>query len=176
MCWKHSRAHCKTNPKTGTEKYLHAHTDNPHARKRTHIYCTLSNVTNCHLRMQLWIFFVCAYWNATPNRGCLCILLMGKQQRLEDEGKRLDACCLHYTSGQMCFSVNGEGYKVYIWYQTINDIRVKWEPLKTFLVNEMRGWRGRGYLSLSCLQEHLSTTLIITPQWRCTHLAHIEMT
>lgn len=171
MCWKHSRAHCRTNPKTGTEKYLHTH-----GHMHIHTYCTLHNVTDCHLRTQLWIFFVCAYWNVIPTRGCLCILLMGKQRRpggWRMKRKRLDICCLHYSSGQTCFGANGEGYKVYIWYQTINDIRVKWEPLKTYSVNERRGRRGRGYLGLSCLQEHLST-LIITQQWGCTHLAHIE--
>lgn len=171
MCWKHSRAHCTTNPKTGTENIC----THPQAHKLIHIYCMLTNVTDCHLRMQLWIFCLCAYWNAIPDRRCLCICLMGKQQRAGGWRKRLDACCLHYSSGQMRFSANGEGYKVYIWYQTTIDIRVKWEPLKTFLANKSRCRRGRGYLALPCLQEHLST-LIITPQWSCAPLAHTETT
>lgn len=171
MCWEHSRAHCRTNPKTETDNIC----THQHARKLIHIYCTLSNVTDCQLRMQLWIFFVCAYWNAIPNRRSCGVLPMGKQQRAERWRKILDACCLYYSSGQICFSANGEGYKVYIWYQTTNDIRVKWEPLNTFLVNKRKGRKGRGYLRLSCLQEHLST-LIIAPQWRCTHLAHGETT
>lgn len=66
-------------------KYLHAST---HTHKLTHIYCMLSNVTDCHLRMQLGIFFVCAYWNAISNRRCLCILVMGKQQRAKSWRKK----------------------------------------------------------------------------------------
>ncbi len=65
------------------------------------------------------------------NILCLCILKCNTKQRmpvhftdgkaaegwrLEDEGERvrLDICCLHYSTGQMYFSANGEGYKVYI--------------------------------------------------------------
>ena len=131
MCWKHSRVHGGTNPKTGIEKYLHAHTENPHIRT---LYAE-----QCH-----WLSFE----DAAMNILCLCILKCNTKHRmpvrftdgkaaedwrLEDEGKRLDICCRHYSSGQTRLGANGEGYKVYIWYQTINDIGVKWGAIKDLL-------------------------------------------
>lgn len=56
------------------------------------------------------------------------------------DGEAADARSLHYISGQMCFSVGGDGYKV---HRIPNDIIVKREPIRDPLGEGEEGQRRK---------------------------------
>lgn len=109
--------------------------------KPTHTHASTYTFT-VHQEMSLTVIWGCSYEYSLFVHN-------ETQYKLENEvgGWR------EKSSGM--FSANGEGYKVYV--RLIPNNKQHKSQTGAILVNERRGWRGKGCLGLCLLKEHLST-------------------